>query len=260
MIDRIKHILKKIEFKDKKSSQNDEHVHLSEEQIQMIADYAIAKLRQKSENKEKLSNISTNSLIKLDSSILEPKKKVIEQYEFSTGVRVVGIALLGILIWFWIWSFFIVQILEPLTYSAYITLILIALTLINKFESVLLNSITGISVYGFVMLTIGSIRTVHSDFVSISTGPILYGLIASFQLFLVFHPKISVSKRYMIWGFLFYLLFLSSFETFTHVNVIIGGTEGTFPELATAVLSFYVLVITYVVIYFYKKKFGILLP
>ncbi|TFG26492.1 MAG: hypothetical protein EU532_09670 [Promethearchaeota archaeon] len=260
MIDKLKTILKKIEFKHKKSSEEDKHVYLSEEQIQMIAEYAISKLRQESEQKKKVDKDSNGYFRTLDSGILEPKKKVIEQYEFSMGVRIGGIILLAICIWYWIWFFFIVQRFEPLTYSAYITLILVSLTLINKFESVLLNSITGISVYGFMMLTIGSLIVSHSNFINILTGPLLYGLIASFQLFLVFHPKIFVSKRYMIWGLLFYLLFLSSFETFTHVNVVIGGTEGKSSELQTAVLSFYILMITYIVIYFYKKKFGLLLP
>lgn len=260
MIDKLKTILKKIEFKDKKSSEQENHIHLSDQQIQMIAEYAITKLRQESEHKEKIDKVTNVDFHTLDSSILEPRKKVIEQYEFSMGVRVGGIILLAICIWYWIWFFFIVKQFEPLTYSAYITLVLVSLTLINKFESVLLNSITGISVYGFVMLTIGSLIVSHSNFVDILTGPLLYGLIASFQLFLVFHPKIVVSKRYMIWGFLFYLLFLSTFETFTHVNVVIGGTEGTYSELQTAILSFYILMITYIVIYFYKKKFGLLLP
>ncbi len=258
MIERVKHILRKIEFKSKKSSFEEDHIHLSEEQIQQIAEYALAKLNEKFGDKKPVLNGLNGYYGTLDSDVLEPKKKVLEQKEFSTGVRIGGIALLGICIWYWIWFFFIVQQLEPLTYSVYITMILVALTLINKFESVLLNSITSITVYGFIMISIGSIR-VATDIYSFFTGPVLYGLVASFQLFLVFHRKIAVSKRYMFWGFLFYLLFISSFESFSHINVIIG-TEDIFPELATAVLSFYILGITFIVIYFYKKKFGILLP
>lgn len=258
MIERVKHILRRIEFKSKKSSSKEDHIHLSEEQIQMIAEYAVAKLSEKLGKEKSSTNGLEGNFGTISSDILEPKRRVIDQKEFSTGVRVGGIILLGICIWYWIWFFFIVQQLEPLTYSVYITMILVALTLINKFESVLLNSITSITVYGFIMISIGSIRVVR-DVYSLFTGPILYGLVATFQLFLVFHRKIAVSKRYMFWGFLFYLLFISSFESFTHLNVIIG-TEEIFPELVTAVLSFYILGITLIVIYFYKKKFGILLP
>jgi hypothetical protein len=258
LIERVKHILRKIEFKSKKSSSEEDHFHLSEEQIQQIAEYALAKLNKKFGDKKPVLKGLNGYYGTLDSDILEPKKKVLEQKEFSTGVRVGGIALLAICIWYWIWFFFIVQRLEPLTYSVYITIILIALTLINKFESVLLNSITSITVYGFLVISIGSIR-IAKDLYSFFTGPILYGLVAGFQLFLVFHRKIAVSKRYMFWGFLFYLLFISSFESFSHLNVIIG-TEEVFPELVTAVLSFYILGITFIVIYFYKKKYGILLP
>ncbi|MFX1337001.1 MAG: hypothetical protein ACFFDK_00175 [Promethearchaeota archaeon] len=258
MIERVKHILRKVEFKNKKSSSEEDHIHLSEEQIQMIAEYAVAKLTEKLGKEKSSTNGIKGTHDIISSDILEPKRKVIEQKEFSTGVRIGGIILLGMCIWYWIWFFFIVQQLEPLTYSVYITMILVALTLINKFESVLLNSITSITVYGFIMIAIGSIR-VATDIYSFYTGPILYGLIGGFQLFIVLHRKIAVSKRYMFWGFLFYLLFISSFESFTHVNVIIG-TEEIFPELVTAVLSFYILGLTFIVIYFYKKRFGILLP
>ena len=86
---------------------------------------------------------------------LEPKTIVFKQKEFSTAVRIGGLTLLGACIWYWIFFFFIVQDFEPLVYTTYITLILISLTLINKFESVLLNSITCISVYGFITITIG---------------------------------------------------------------------------------------------------------
>jgi len=109
LIDRVKHSLRKLEFKDKKSSSEEDHIHLSEDQIQMIAEYALAKLNEKLGDKKPGMNGINGYHGTLDSDILEPKKKVIEQKEFSTGVRVTGIALLGICIWYWIWFFFIVQ-------------------------------------------------------------------------------------------------------------------------------------------------------
>lgn len=260
MIEKLKHILKKIEFNKRKPLKDDNHLHLSEDQIQIIAEYAIAKLRSKSEKNNQLKYSLESNLSELNPNLLNSKQKVIEQCEFSVAVQIGGLIILVFCAWYWIWFFFILQEIEPLTYSAYITLILLSLTMINKFESVFLNSITGITVYGFVFLTIGSLFVSHSGLISILIGPFLYGLIAIFQLLLVFHPKIPVSKRYMIWGFLFYLLFLSSFETFTHVNVVIGASQRGLSELAIAVLMFYILTLSYVFIYFYKKKFGVLLP
>jgi hypothetical protein len=81
---------------------------------------------------------------------LEPKKKVFTQKEFSLGVRIAGWSILGGCAWYFIYFFFILQQFEPLTYTTYLTIILIGLTCVNKFESVLLNSVTCISVYGCI--------------------------------------------------------------------------------------------------------------
>ncbi|TFG06624.1 MAG: hypothetical protein EU539_07175 [Promethearchaeota archaeon] len=258
MFNRLKSIIKKLEFKDKKSTNKKKSIDLDEEKIQLIAEYALKKYMEQYGTREDIPSDVSNHFKSLRSDILEPKKKFLEQKEFSTGVRIGGIVLLGLCIFYWIWYFFIIKQYENLTYSVYITLILIAITLINKFESVLLNSITIIPVYGFLVFTIGSIL-VTDNIIDFIIGPMLYGIVAGFQLFLVLHKRIPVSKRYMIWGFLFYLLFISSFESFSHINVILGREE-SLPELATSVLSFYILTTTYIVIYVWKKYYGILLP
>ncbi|MFX0073049.1 MAG: hypothetical protein ACFFAO_18380 [Candidatus Hermodarchaeota archaeon] len=258
MINRLKSIIKKLDFKERKVQNGQKSVSLSEEKIQLIAEYALKKYIDQYGTKEISEKDKDYYFKDIRSDILEPKKKIIEQKEFSIGVRIGGIVLLGICIFYWIWFFFVIKQYESLTYSVYITLILMSITLINKFESPLLNSITCIPAYGFIMITIGSLLVVKNIFGFI-TGPLVYGLIAGFQIFLILHKRIAVSKRYMIWGFLFYLLFISSFESFSHLNVIIGR-EQTMPELVTMVLSFYILMITFIIIYGWKKYFGILLP
>ena len=189
---------------------------------------------------------------------LEPKNIVFEQKEFSTAVRGAGLALLCACIFYWIYFFFIVRDIEPLIYTTYITLILISLTCINKFESVLLNSITCISVYGFITITIG-LAFVVKDAGTLIGGPILHGIMAGFQLYLVLHRKIALSKRYLFLGFLFYLIYLSSIDRIARL-IIETQTETVITELMTSVFSFYTLALTCIFIYFYKKKFGILFP
>jgi hypothetical protein len=100
---------------------------------------------------------------------------------------------------------------------------------------------------------------VSNDFFSILVGPILHGAMGIFQLYIILHPRIAVSKRYLIWGFLFYLLFLSSYDTYQRINIITGQAD-VISELMTMVHSFYTLSLSLIGIYLYKKRFGILLP
>ncbi|MFX1269637.1 MAG: hypothetical protein ACFFAK_16880, partial [Promethearchaeota archaeon] len=76
-------------------------------------------------------------------------------------------------------------------------------------------------------------------------------------LFLVFHPKIPMSKRYLLWGVLFYLAFMASYDDYQRINII-TGLEQLITTDFTKAYAFYALIITSVGIYFYKKKFGIL--
>ncbi|MFX0189090.1 MAG: hypothetical protein ACFE8A_15300, partial [Candidatus Hodarchaeota archaeon] len=86
-----------------------------------------------------------------------------------------------------------------------------------------------------------------------------HGAMAGFQLYLVLHRKIALSKRYLFLGFLFYLIFMNSVDTIARL-IIETKSEALFTDLMTAVFSFYILSLTCVGIYFYKKKFGILFP
>ena len=235
------------------SSHTSSQYKISDKEIQIISEQVIKQITEKLIRQEPLSE-ELNDYIKK----LEPKTIVFKQKEFSTAVRIGGLALLGACIWYWIFFFFIVQDFEPLVYTTYITLILISLTLINKFESVLLNSITCISVYGFIMVSIW-LAFIVKDVGTLIGGPILHGVMAGFQLYLVLHRKIALSKRYLFLGFLFYLIFLSSIDTIARL-IIETSSEAIFPEILTSIFSFYTLGLTCIAIYFYKKKFGVLFP
>jgi len=190
--------------------------------------------------------------------ILEPKTKVIDQKEFSVGVKFFGYFLLISCVFYWIYFFFVVQDIVPLTHTTYLTLILISLTFINKFESVLLNSFTAISFVGFLIITIFLIP-VSRDVYSFLGGVILHGAMAGFQFYLVLNKRIVISKRYLIIGYMFYIFFLSSYDNFGRL-IAITETGNVFTELMVLVNTFYIFSLSAIGIYLYKKKFGMLAP
>ncbi|TFG22049.1 MAG: hypothetical protein EU529_11700 [Promethearchaeota archaeon] len=257
----IKQVLGSKDFKEwreklkgtEPSGHSSSQFKISDKEIEIISEKVIIQITKKLINQEPISEELNNYLKKL-----EPKTIVLKQKEFSTAVRITGIVLLSLLTWYWIFFFFIVHDFEPLVYTTYITLILISLTLINKFESVLLNSITCISVYGFIMVSIW-LATIVKDVGTLIGGPILHGVMAGVQLFIILHRKIALSKRYLFLGFLFYLIFLNSIDQIARL-IAETNTEDIFPEIFTSIFSFYVLGITCIFIYLYKKKYGILFP
>ncbi len=273
----VESLEKKKKFENEPIKDNKFPIKLNEREIELIAEAAISKITEKIARKkdsgdivELLFNVDIkkkeeqhgqpspilNNYFKIED--LEPKTKVIEQKEFSYGIKFMGFLVLACCIGYFIYFGFITFNFEPLTYTTFLTLILISFTLINKFESVFLNSITSISAYGFSLVTLGLILVVK-DIPSLIVGPILHGIMAGFQLYLIIHKKIAVSKRYLIWGLLFYLIFLSSFDSLSRLTDM-TGTSRFLPEIWTTVHTFYALLISTFVIYYYKKQYGILLP
>ena len=172
-------------------------------------------------------------------------------------IEVLGwIIFLGCL-YYWIFFFFIVRIYEPLLYTTYFTMILIGFTCIFKFESTLFNTLTCITVYGFINITIGLSFTV-TDILNLISGPLLHGFIAGVQLFIVLHRKIYIQRGYLMWGLLFYFIFMSSYDSFSRWNLI-TGLENIFSAEFTKAYSFYALWISGIVIYHYKKRFGLVI-
>ena len=85
------------------------------------------------------------------------------------------------------------------------------------------------------------------------------GTLTAFQLYLVINKKIPVSKRYLIIGYLFYIFFLSSYDNFGRL-IDITETGTVFTELMVLVQAFYLFSLSTILIYFIKKKYGMLLP
>jgi hypothetical protein len=228
---------------------NKKHIEeLSEEIFELLKE----KLKQEEFSKEIVENL-------MDVDVIEPKKEVITQKEFSRSVEVLGWIIIAGCIGYFIYFFSFLQYYEPLTYTTYITTILIGITCIRRFTSYLFNSITCISFYGFLVITFAYIPSVLSIELLI-VGPILHGAMAAFQIFLILHKKIPVSKRYLLWGFLFYLLFLSSFDRISRLNRITGLDPEIYPDVFIAVVSFFGISISIFLIYIYKKRYGILIP
>lgn len=168
--------------------------------------------------------------------------------------------ILGLLIFvgciiYWIYFMFLTDEYGAVLYTTYFTIILISFTCILKLKSVFLNTVTCLTFYGFINITIGMITQVK-DFPSLVVGPVLHGTITVFQLFLVFHPKIPISKKYLYWGVLFYIIFTASYDNFQRWNYIIGLTEFLTNEFTKA-YAFYALLFSTIGVYFYKKRFGI---
>ncbi|MFX1355886.1 MAG: hypothetical protein ACFFA8_01255 [Promethearchaeota archaeon] len=170
--------------------------------------------------------------------------------------KITGWIILIACIIYWVFFFFIARQYEPLLYTTYITTILIALTCINEFKSTFLNSITGLTMYGFLNITIAMIPLVK-NIVEAFVGPVLHGAIVVFQLYLILHRKIPICRRFLIWGVLFYFIFMSSYDSF-HRWDIITGLEHVVPTAFTMAYAFYALLFSAVLIYFYKKRYGII--
>jgi hypothetical protein len=171
--------------------------------------------------------------------------------------KILGWIILGSCIYYWVHFFFIVQQYEPLLYSTYFVLILMGLTFINEFKSTFLNSITCLTWYGFFNETIAMSFQVNNLF-SLVVGPLLHGTIGLLQLYMILHRKIPICKRYLIWGVLFYFIFVSSYDSFQRWKVIIGLETIISNNFAKA-YTFYTILFSAVGIYFYKKKYGILI-
>lgn len=243
-------------MKDEKSTQDEIQKN---EEIKKLTSKSIQKMDNIKEKEIQMIIESViNKISANNSKVLEPKKKVLEKKISLIIVQIIGWLLLISCIYRWLIYFFIYEYYRPLTDTTYLTLIFISFTCINKFESVILNSLASISFLLFIFVSILFIP-LTTNILSFIEGLGLHFTIVVFQLYLLFNKKIVISKKYLIWSFLLYLIFISSYDSFVRINAAVEMTE-EIPEILTTVIIFYVLGISTLVIYFYKKKFGILLP
>ena len=98
-----------------------------------------------------------------------------------------------------------------------------------------------------------------NDISSFLNGFGLHFAIVLFQLYILFNKKVAISKKALVWSFLLYLIFISSYDSFARINAAIGMSKDL-PEIQLVVIIFYLLAISTLVNYLYKKKYGILLP
>ena len=166
--------------------------------------------------------------------------------------------LLASCIYRWIIFFFFYDYYRPLTHTTYLTLIIISLTCIKKLDSIMLNSATCVSLLLFIFVSIIFIPLTN-DMSSFLNGFGLHFAIVLFQLYIFFNKKVALSKKALVWSFLLYLIFISSYDSFARINAAIGMNKG-FPEIQLIVITFYLLALSALLNYLYKKKYGILLP
>lgn len=189
---------------------------------------------------------------------LEPKMRVLEKRIFLIIVQVIGWVLFLFCVYRWIIYFFIYEYYRSLTHTTFLTLILISLTCINKLESTLLNSAVSMSFLLFIIVSILFV-SLATDVVTFIEGVVLHGAIAAFQSYLVLNKKIAISKKYLLWSFLLYLIFISSYDSFARIIAAIDMSEEA-SIIKMTVQVFYILGISTILVYFFKKRFGILLP
>ena len=182
----------------------------------------------------------------------------IENKLASNIVQIIGWMLLASCIYRWIVFFFFYDYYSPLTHTTYLTLIIISLTCIKKLDSIMLNSATCVSLLLFIFVSIIFIPLTN-DISSFLNGFGLHFAIVLFQLYILFNKKVAISKKALVWSFLLYLIFISSYDSFARINAAIRMSE-TIPEIQLIVITFYLLAISALVNYLYKKKYGILLP
>lgn len=182
----------------------------------------------------------------------------IENKLASNIVQIIGWMLLASCIYRWIVFFFFYDYYSPLTHTTYLTLIIISLTCIKKLDSIMLNSATCVSLLLFIFVSIIFIP-IANDLTSFLNGFGLHFAIVLFQLYILFNKKVAISKKALVWSFLLYLIFISSYDSFARINAAIRMSE-TIPEIQLIVITFYLLAISALVNYLYKKKYGILLP
>jgi hypothetical protein len=173
-------------------------------------------------------------------------------------IQIIGWMLLASCIYRWIIFFFFYDYYRPLTHTTYLTLIIISLTCIKKLDSIMLNSATCVSLLLFIFVSIIFIPLTN-DMSSFLNGFGLHFAIVLFQLYILFNKKVAISKKALVWSFLLYLIFISSYDSFARINAAIGMSENI-PEIQLIVITFYLLAISALVNYLYKKKYGILFP
>jgi len=109
----------------------------------------------------------------------------------------------------------------------------------------------------FVLITLFFIP-LATDVFSFMEGVILHAAIAIFQIYLIINKKIVISKKYLLWSFLLYLIFISSYDSFARIIAAVD-MEKKISIIEVTVLIFYILCFSTAIVYFFKKKFGILL-
>jgi hypothetical protein len=200
-----------------------------------------------SQNRDSKDNITLGS----------SKIKVLEDNRYIIFIQILGWGLLCFCIYLWIYNFLIIEVYKRTTHTTYITLILISFTCINKLESALFNSLSLVTFFLFIIMTIIFIP-LATDFNSLMAGVILHGFIAGFQAYLFFNNKISISKKYLLWGFLFYVIFINLYDSYARIHAAIE-MDNQLTIIMTQIIIFYTLALSIIGIYLYKKRFGIIL-
>lgn len=191
----------------------------------------------------KLSEIENQSFPVISNKVLN---KIVNYYGFGFFFILILVGLLA----------FFTSNFEVVLNTTFLSLLLISLTFLTKFENALLNSMLSLSFCWFISMCILLIPIID-DLMSFFRNFLLHFIIALFQLFLIVSLKIKFSKQGLYWSSIFWMCWAFLYDDLYRMYLMLNINA---PIIAVQIILFYSLFLSVFIFVFIKKKFNLLLP
>lgn len=191
----------------------------------------------------KLSEIENQSFPVISNKVLN---KIVNYYGFGFFFILILVGLLA----------FFTSNFEVVLNTTFLSLLLISLTFLTKFENALLNSMLSLSFCWFISMCILLIPIID-DLMSFFRNFLLHFIIALFQLFLIVSLKIKFSKQGLYWSSIFWMCWAFLYDDLYRMYLMLNIDA---PIIAVQIILFYSLFLSVFIFVFIKKKFNLLLP
>ncbi len=191
----------------------------------------------------KLSEIENQNFPVISNKVLN---KIVNYYGFGFFFILILVGLLA----------FFTSNFEVVLNTTFLSLLLISLTFLTKFENALLNSMLSLSFCWFISMCILLIPIID-DLMSFFRNFLLHFIIALFQLFLIVSLKIKFSKQGLYWSSIFWMCWAFLYDDLYRMYLMLNIDA---PIIAVQIILFYSLFLSVFIFVFIKKKFNLLLP
>ena len=191
----------------------------------------------------KLSEIENQSFPVISNKVLN---KIVNYYGFGFFFILILVGLLA----------FFTSNFEVVLNTTFLSLLLISLTFLTKFENALLNSMLSLSFCWFISMCTFLIPIID-DLMSFFRDFLLHFIIALFQLFLIVSLKIKFSKQGLYWSSIFWMCWAFLYDDLYRMFLMLNIDA---PIIAVQIFLFYSLFLSVFIFVFIKKKFNLLLP